>query len=188
MEIDLGYSNKTGFPSVTDIISPSIPNRRFAFKPEYAERGRLVHHMCYLHITDQKMTDDFEKLIVPHIGYFDSLHKLSILDQIIPLKTENRMTDKKLGFTGQADCICMIDDKGGVGVLDWKTSIQRQSWWSLQLAAYAHLCEVSGYKIKWTASVRIRKNGKEPFVDYYDDFEKTFKEEFIPLLRLSKCF
>ena len=136
--IGAGYSNKTGYPSVTQVFRPWIDARWFT--DEARDRGRAVHAAAAAHL---------QGLYVPPLPpgwapYFDSFRAWAdlMLDDVIMV--ERRLVDTVRGYCGQADLVCTLRGRAGAVLVDWKTSATPEKWWSLQVAAYRQLCS-DGY-------------------------------------------
>ncbi len=157
------YSNTTGFPSVTDILSPFVDTKWMT--EESRERGSAVHAACFAHLTG----DYVVPLRPSWSGYFDSFRRwCDAADPRVEI-AEERMVDKQLGYCGQMDFIGTTGFRDGRGLIDWKTSIAVEKWFRLQGAGYRHLAGTNGYLTEWGGNLRLKADGSMPLFDYWPD-------------------
>jgi len=164
------YVNDTGFPSVTEILSPYIDSQWFT--DESRERGEAVHAAAAAYL---------QGLFVPPLkpewkGYFESFKKWSdIIDEVI--LTEERLTDTAMGFTGQPDMIIRIKGDTGYSLPDIKTGQSKLKVWEIQSAAYRHLAKtVKGIDTIRGFPVRPKPDGSGvlPVGDYARNYTNDF--------------
>jgi hypothetical protein len=160
------YKNDTGYPSVTDIISPYVDKRWF--KPIHRKRGSEVHR-----VVGCELRKVWALPINPAwAGYVESI-RLWISNNVKEiLLVEKRFKDDLYRYTGQLDLICLLKDSR-VALIDWKTSVAEYKTYKLQLAGYKLLAEKNtDYKIDIRAAVRGREDGSKPaLVNWYEDHE-----------------
>jgi len=158
----MAYVNDTGYPSVTTIIKPYL-NTDF-FTEEHSNRGSMIHDCCHLYLKGEWLLPE---LPLHYQGYFDSFKRWadSTIDKIMLLET--RLKDDALKFCGQPDFIGTLKGSQKVVLLDWKTSQQYHSWFSVQGAAYRHLAKIDArIDTCASASVRLKQDGSGCLVDY----------------------
>ena len=158
----MAYSNESGLPSVTQILSCFV-NQSF-FTDECRERGSAVHSAIksyLLGVWSPPINPEWQ-------GYVDS-GKLWIDTNVKDIiLAEKRLCDRVHGYTGQLDLAASLKNRRvGVGVIDWKTSISAAVTWKGQIAGYDRLCNANGTKTgDWGCSVRLRKNGQIALADF----------------------
>lgn len=174
----MAYENKTGFPSVSDIIRPYIDTQYFT--EESKVRGTAIHACCASYLNG---------LYVPRLkpeyqGYIDSFKTWADenVDEVI--KTETRLIDEDLGYCGQLDAVLRLKDHENVCIVDWKTGKALQKSWILSISAYAWLytryaaleakCEHNPIDAYDCISVRLRCDQKPPLVHKYFDNQENF--------------
>jgi len=147
------YKNKTGLPSVTQIISPYVDKRYF--KPEHAERGTRVHAACSAYLSGAWVAP----LAPGHQPYFDSFRRWA--DKYVDgvLLVEKRLTSTH-GFCGQPDAVLTLKGSDSVVLVDWKTSQAYYRTFGLQLAAYRQLIvDNEPFVPERCLTVRTKKDG-----------------------------
>jgi len=175
------YENKTGFPSVTDIISPYVDKRWFT--AEHRERGSAVHACAAAHLLGlyvPKLKPDWQ-------GYFDSFKRWAdlVIDKVFIV--EKRLSDKRLGYCGQPDTIVILRGDRYAVLPDWKSSQAYQSWWEIQVGAYRALAEANGYETYKGLSVRMKKDGSGCLVNEHKSNVRAWNI-FVGLLNAHKFF
>jgi len=157
----MAYSNKSGLPSVTTVLSCFI-NRSF-FTDEHRERGTSVHDAMksyLLGVWSPPVKPEWQ-------GYVDSGQQW--IDQNIKdiILVEKRLCDRTYGYSGQMDLVATLKSRSGAGVIDWKTSIASAVTWKGQVSGYDRLCKVNDIETgSWGCSVRLRKTGKIALADF----------------------
>lgn len=171
----MAYENKTGFPSVSDIIRPYIDTQYFT--KESKVRGTAIHACCASHLNGLYVP----KLKLEYQGYIDSFKTWADenVDEVI--KTETRLIDEDLGYCGQLDMVLRLKDREKPCVVDIKTGKSLQRSWKLQLSAYTHLEAVSDPQSDLNIdaydciSLRVLSQGKGcrgvKYLDSMNDFE-----------------
>ena len=144
------YSNPTGLPSVSDIISPCEDQRWY--KKEHTDRGNFVHGWAAADLLGL-MTPPCPESYSPYIASYLEF-KQHITDVHI---VEKRLTSKR-GYCGQIDLVGGLDSSYNyaIALLDWKTSQAAQKSWSARLGGYTLLLEEHGIAINGAASVRLK--------------------------------
>lgn len=141
--------------SVTEVLpfdANAIPDDVLA---NACKRGSAVHVACASYTKlgyAMRLPDDW-------MGYYNSFLSWyeSNVDQA--LMVEQRITDKKLGFTGRPDFVFYMKT-GEVVLTDIKTPLAEQPTWKCQLAAYDHLVtEIAGLKLDDILSLRLHPEG-----------------------------
>lgn len=157
----MAYSNLTGLPSSTTVLSCFIDTSMFT--DEHRDRGNAVHAIMksyLLGLWSPPIKSEWQ-------GYVDS-GKLWIdenVDKVIIV--EKRFSDRVYGYTGQPDLIATLKNKDNAGVIDWKTAVASSITWKGQIAGYARLCHVGGgIKTDWGCSVRLRRDGRVGLADF----------------------
>ena len=160
----MAYENKTGLPSVTEVLSCFINTDWF--KDEDRKRGNAFHAAMksyLLGLWAPPIKEEWQ-------GYVDSGKRWAdenIKDVII---VEKRLCDRVYGYTGQMDLVATLKNKPryiGAGVIDWKTSIATSIIWKGQTAGYDHLCSINDIETgNWGCSVRSRQTGQIALADF----------------------
>lgn len=156
--MEFQYSNKSGFDSVTKILSPFI-NKEW-FREEHCYRGSYVHNALKLHlqgIWSPPHPEEYQKYIDSGKLWLDEN-----VDKILLVENDDtRMVDTVNRYSGQPDLICTLKINPEPGIVDWKTSIAFSVVWNGQIAGYWNLARINGFPdVAWGASVRLRKSGK----------------------------
>ena len=167
----MGYSNTTGFPSVSDIIKPYIDDRWFT--DECRIRGNAIHACCASYLQGlyfPKLKEDYQR----YMDSFKIWADKNIEDVIL---VEKRLVDKDLGYCGQLDAVLRLKEHEKPCIADWKTGKALQKSWILSIAAYAALeakCEDLSIDAYDCISVRVRNDQKPPLVHTYSDNRGNF--------------
>lgn len=160
----MAYSNKTGLPSVTELMAPYLDKRWFT--AESRVRGTVVHAACAAHLKCLWVAP----LIPDYQGYFDSFRAWAdaAIDSV--MLVEARLSDRRLGYTGQLDIVAKLRGPlGPVAVIDIKTGTTVSKTWPVQVAAYRHLAKVDrGILSNIGASVRPKVDGSGCLWDKFD--------------------
>lgn len=178
----MAYENKTGLPSVTEILSPYIDMDYFT--EESREKGSAVHAAITAHLQGlwvKPLQPDWQP-------YFDSFKRWADIAIDSVILVEKRLIDPDLGFCGQPDIILKLkgDDKNTLA--DWKTSQTFYLWWILQGCAYRHLAKKDkNIETKKQLSVILKKDGSGCLVRSYDNFRYYFNI-FVGILNAFKYF
>jgi hypothetical protein len=145
------------YPRVSDIIGKqnaeefrSIPLDVLA---NACIRGQKVHDYCTAWIKDLWIPD-VESEYKPYVESFTewaSNHISEHLFSAVRLYDDDRM------FSGEFDMIVKLKN-GETALLDIKTSAASSKTWPLQLAAYAHLCQVNGFCFNAVYNIHLKKN------------------------------
>jgi hypothetical protein len=146
------YENNTGYPSVTDIISPYIDKAWFT--EESRQRGSAVHHALALHLMGKwspPVRNEWR-------GYVDSGRRWIDANVRAVILVETRLIDDEWKYCGQMDLIVHTKE-GRRFLVDWKTGIASEPWWRLQAAAYRRLAEKNGHNIDAAFSLRLKADG-----------------------------
>lgn len=180
------YINETGYPSVTQIIKPFINTDWFT--EESRLRGNAVHDAAALYL---------QGLFVPsldptHRPYFESI-KIWIDSMVLDVKiVEQRLVDKRLGFTGKPDLIAQLkfDPENILTLCDWKTGQAEEKWFKVQNAAYRFLAAKKQNPIitHKGITVRAKVNGSGCLVSEYGRSYNQEMNIFIGLLNAYNFF
>jgi len=119
-----------------------------------AARGDLVHKLCIAYVEGIAPANDITEVE----GYLKSFLQWFKEDYKV-LTTEERFYDDELQITGQVDMI--IENKGKIILIDFKTSASPQKTWPLQLSAYKYMANEK-YKIDEIQIVQLKKDGSVP--------------------------
>ena len=180
----MSYTNNTGLPSPTTILSPFI-NADY-FTEESRIRGTRVHAACANHLLGK-----FVIIEKKYRGYLDSFKRWCDEEQPEALIVEKRLISTNYGYCGMPDFFGRIKNRPACGVADLKTSVALGKAWPLQVAAYERLCfETEPDMVQetiWSCSLRLKSDGSYPLVEYYNDFELRFNI-FLGALNLYRHF
>lgn len=154
----MSYSNKTGLPSVTEIINAACANwiPTDFFTEEGRDRGTAVHEWCAAYVTDQyclPLKNDWR-------GYCQSfkLWADAYLEEV--LLCEKRLIHP-MGYCGKPDLVCKIKGRNGAGLIDLKTGAKSKAH-RIQIAAYRHLTVIPS---RWAGVLRLKDDGSMPIMD-----------------------
>ena len=169
-------------PTVTEIINPWVdfskisPNTLQAA----ADRGTAVHEACAMHV------QGIWSFVNPPeiVGYVDSFRRWYDKMVVEAILVEERMFDKASGYCGQLDLVVKIYG-GEIWLVDIKTPAVLSKSWRVQIASYKNLCEISGIKVDRCGSLRLRKDGKIPSMDWY---EGSTLQDFNIFLAALNCY
>jgi hypothetical protein len=167
------YSNETGLPSVTNVLSCWVDARWFT--PESCVRGNQAHDRVSSHLTFEFMADFDEQYEV----YFKSFQKFEPRIKEVVL-VEERLADYELGFCGQPDLV-FIDEDLKLALGDWKTAKAIAKYWPLQLGGYSILLRTQkNIVVEKNLIIRLRNDDtKKPLINYYDvkECERLFMNQ-----------
>lgn len=163
----MSYKNDTGYPSVTEVLTPFIDTKWF--KPIHSTRGNEVHR-----VVGCKMVKSWAKPINPAWqGYVDSILRWCDANIKEVIEGEVRYVDDLYKYTGKLDLVALlIDDR--LGLLDFKTSVAASKTWKLQTGGYKLLYEKHNpdKKIDVRITIRGREDGsKNALINEYLDHE-----------------
>jgi hypothetical protein len=164
----MSYENNTGYPSVTDILSPYVDKRWF--KEIHRVRGSEVHR-----VVTCKLVKSWAKPINPAWkGYVVSILRWCQENIKRVIMVETRFVDDLYKYTGKLDLVAELLD-GRIGLGDFKTSVAAGKTWPLQTAGYKLLYEKNSPdlpKIDIRFGVRGREDGSKPaLVNWYEDHQ-----------------
>jgi hypothetical protein len=164
----MGYRNDTGYPSVTDVLSPYIDKRWF--KDIHRKRGNEVHRVMSCVCSGAWSIP----INAAWAGYVKSISLWLSKNVKEFLLVETRYSDDVYKYTGKLDLVAILKDERKA-LLDFKTSVAEYKTWKLQTAAYKLLYTKNNPKerpIDITMAVRGREDGSKPaLVNEYHDFE-----------------
>jgi len=167
----MAYENKTGLPSVSDIIRPYIDTQYFT--EDCQVRGTAVHACAANYLQGLY----FPKLKPAYQGYIDSFKIWADENVEEVIKIETRLIDEDLGYCGKLDAVLRLKDCEKLCIVDWKTGKALQKSWILSIAAYAALearRQHLGIDAYDCISVRLRCEHKSPLVHKYSDNQENF--------------
>lgn len=181
------YSNKTGLPSVSDIMNPYEDTRWF--KEWHSTRGNITHGWICADLMDLFTPD-----IPPaYEGYINSYMEFKpYIKRVIAI--EKRFTSER-GFCGQVDLAAIVDTSflkkpigDVVAICDWKTSKAAYISWQARIGGYSILAKENGIPCEGGMTIRLReepiKKGFFPLVDFYNSAEMRENEiDFLCALR-----
>lgn len=155
------YENKTGLPSVTQILRPYVDTAWFT--PLAAERGTRVHAAIENHLRGEFVVP----LPADWAGYFDSFCRWADAVQPEVVLIEERLTHPRLRYCGKIDLVARSRRSvGAVFVIDWKTSDAVPRAAIVQAAAYKELYDAQGGgRASDAVVVRLRVDGSRPLAE-----------------------
>jgi len=163
------YENKTGLPSVSDILKPYIDPSWWT--EESRLRGDAVHSACSAYL---------QGLFIPplapeHQPYFDSARLWidKAVDRVI--LTEERLVDPQRGYCGKPDLIAVLKGDECTALVDFKTGQATAPAWRLQVQAYRKLAITKHIMTVRGMSVRLKADGSGALVtEYPKDYSRDF--------------
>lgn len=147
------------YPRVTEILSPLYDGSHFT--EESRQRGTEVHKACAAYAQGL-----FYPLKSEYRGYFESFKGWFDKFVVKVYFIEQRLTDERLGFTGQpdlgAELLCWLYTPV---VIDIKTGSPIKRIWQMQKAAYLHLSNMDyGLSFKKAIDLILDADGRAPKV------------------------
>ena len=135
-----------------------------------ADRGTIVHEQALRALASGRPIPDFEGMTDEEKGYARAIVTFWLDHEPEPLQVEQIVCDEEAGVAGRPDLrafLSQCDDEScacrrfeGPGVLDLKTSTWTGEKDHVQIAAYRHLLEVSGFgPSNWGAILKISEEG-----------------------------
>jgi hypothetical protein len=182
---------KEGYYRVTHVLEPMsklnlVPQHILEARLENKQNlGKLVHECCE-YIVDEKITGDYfglPKEAEGVSGYISSF--LRWAENKNGWKRPQRFYCSNLMLTGMPDGL--YKNETGYTIYDLKIPVATSKTWKYQGAAYAYLAMQAGYNITQVEFVRLKKDGKKPISNFYDDFKDDFKT-YLDCLKLYKIF
>lgn len=177
----MAYSNPTGLPSSTQILSPFI-NKDY-FLPEHRERGSKVHASLSTSLQGLFMVGHPQ-----YQGYIESgLRWIESMVQEVVL-VEERLVDKAMGFCGQPDLIAILKGEDQNSLVDWKTSVAPSKVWAAQIASYRLLASTDkGIQTHRGLTVLLDASGGMARAKEYTEFDRDLNV-FISALNCFNAF
>jgi len=173
------YSNNTGLPSSTSILSFGDDSCDRYYTDEGKARGTLVHYLCELYLEGHFIVEtSIDNDILPYFLSFKAWVDLMV-DSVVLV--EERLVDKNGLYCGQIDFVAKLNGDSFNTLIDIKTSTAKNGkTWPLQLSSYRYLAEDNGIPINRLGALRVRRDGKLAFFDEvrnYKDNLKIFKNK-----------
>ena len=175
------------YPSVTQVLAPFTD---FSMIPPdvlqaAADRGSKVHAICAGIALGEWVPKPPPELS----GYISSFRQwFKYVDKV--WLVEEELVDRAYGFKGHPDlAVSLIGDEDFIRVLDLKTPATKTPTWAAQIAAYNHLVggAFPGKEIRRSGTLRLRKDGRPPVLDEYQDSARDF-QAFVSALTAWKYF
>jgi hypothetical protein len=172
-------------PSVTEIIEPWVDFSKVppATLKVAGERGTAVHEACALYaqgIPALSIPPEISGYVESYKRWFDQLIDEAIL-------VEERLFDYASGYNGQLDLVART--KGGENwLVDLKSPVTLSKSWRVQIAAYKNLCEKHGIKVDRAGSLRLRSDGGNPKMDWYEGSAAKDFNIFLSALNCHRFF
>ena len=135
----MAYENKTGLPSVTQVIRPYIDTDWFL--PEHAARGTAVHGAMKAYLLgawSPPLKAEYQPYFASGKRWVDLM-----VDKVIAV--EKRMIHSAMGYCGKPDLVCTLKGETVSSIIDFKTSQAKANWHPLQIAAYQELSEYDSH-------------------------------------------
>lgn len=167
----MAYENKTGLPSVSDILRPYINSQWFT--DESRLRGDYVHAYAASYLTGLFCPTAPEE----YQGYCESIRKWIDDNVIEVVLVEERLIDSRLKYTGKPDAILRLKGDSGLSLPDWKTGQSQLKVWRYANAAYRRLAQVDrGINVLRGFAVRPKPDGSGilPIEDYGPTYARDF--------------
>jgi len=123
-----------------------------------AVRGTKVHDYCAAYVKGLWICE-IEEEYEPYVNCFVSWYQENV-ERVI--YTNKRLYDDEKKFTGEFDMIVKMKNTMEIAMIDLKTSANVSRSWPIQLAAYKHLCELSGFHVDSYMNLHLKK--KKPAV------------------------
>lgn len=178
------YENKTGLPSVSDIIA-MLEDRRW-FTDAHRDRGSLTHGWIQGDLLGLFTPTPCEA-IAPYIKSYLEFKKHIVKVHFV----EKRLTSA-MGYTGQIDLVADMDDvyNNWTVLLDWKTSVTKYITWGARFGGYWNLLREHSINVDGALCVRLRKKpikkGWFPLVDVWDSRE--MKENYMDFWAIKRVY
>ena len=148
------------YPRVSDILAIQNANALRSVPIDKlmnaSLRGTAVDNYC---------TTFMQKLFMPEIEpqyqiYVDAFISWANKNIKKVVYTHRRLYDDVLCFSGEFDAIVILNNSNELTLIDIKATCLPSKTWSVQLAAYKHLCEKNGIKIDQIMNVHLKKSAK----------------------------
>lgn len=144
------------YPRVSEIISKqnadelrSVPLDTLA---NACIRGQKIHDYCTAWVK-RLWIADIEPEYEPYFKAFTDWASENIFEGVY---SSVRLYDDEKRFTGEFDLLVKMKS-GKTALLDIKTSAVPSKAWPVQLAAYAHLCQINGYEFDEVYNIHLKK-------------------------------
>lgn len=149
------------YPRVSDILSKQtiaemqkIPLDTLA---KATLRGIKVHNYCLSYAAGLFLAY-IEAEYEPYVNCFIEWYENNVLHQI---HNSLRLYDDERKFTGEFDLVVKLKNEE-VALIDIKATSSSSKTWPVQLAAYNHLCKLSGINVERIFNLHLKKkNGKK---------------------------
>lgn len=175
-------------PSVTRIIAPWVDFSKItqATLQAAAERGTRIHEACAAIVLDigwRPLTSEARE-IAGYVKSFERWFEAVVAEVVF---TERELADERFGFIGHPDLL-VRSKAGELLLVDLKSPLAKSKSWRLQLAAYAHLCELAGHRPGKIGSLRLHREGKAPAMDWYQESRLQDFNTFLHCLAAYRFF
>lgn len=149
---------RSTYPRVTDIIgkqnSDEMRNIPLDVLANACIRGERIHQYCTAWMNNLWVLDTEPE----YSPYFEAFKLWANENVDKCFHSCKRLYDDELQFTGEFDMIVKMKDKDEFCLIDIKTSCSKSKTWPLQLAAYAHLCQINGFNFDKVFILHLKKN------------------------------
>jgi len=205
MRSHVEYRTKDGgiVPSVTQVLKIiSIPalapaaNRlgllginSNTYWKELADIGTISHFLilCYLKKVKPDTSGYKKNLVDKAENSFLSYLDWEKNHKIEPVLLETPLVSEVFKFGGTPDCVCHLDDKEGLTLLDFKTGgIYKEHYW--QIAGYTCLLEENGYSIDDGIILGIPRTVDEFFIEQEIEHIHIQASGLIPFLKCLELY
>lgn len=170
-------------PSVTEVLNPwvdfsHVPPDRLLLA---SERGTRVHAACEAYALGiWSPIDSIEEDIRYYVWSFRRWFDTQVAEVLL---VEARLTDDRLGYTGQID-LAVVLRTAEVVIVDLKTPVTKSKSWRLQMAGYLNLYP----RASKAGSLRLNPEGKVPKMDWYDGSAAQDLAVFLSALNCHRYF
>ena len=169
-------------PTTTEVINPWVDWSKIlpGMLRAAADRGTRVHEACAniaWGIPVIGVSVECAGYVASFVGWFDKIAEEVLL-------VEERLFDEANGYCGQIDLLVRTK-QGEIWLVDLKSPVTLSKSWRVQIASYKNLVEINGHKPDRAGSLRLRKDGGIPSMDWY---EGSATQDFNIFLSALNCF
>lgn len=144
------------YPRVSEIIGKQNANELRAIPIEKlvnaSIRGKSVHAYCTTYMQKLFMPE-IEPLYAPYVEAFIEWFDENV-ERVVA--TTTRLYDDTLKFSGEFDAVVILKDSPALTLIDIKATSVKSKTWPLQLAAYAHLCNLNTYSVDRAMNIHLK--------------------------------
>lgn len=171
-------------PRVTEVLQAAGLVDTTWYTEEAQERGTRLHKSIAKHLAGD--VPDVGDDIAGQFGAYLRWRK-----EMKPKILEAECTVEGDGYVGHPDLLCVIDQKNGKWVIDFKSSLVGTTWHGVQLAAYAwaykRCSKEAVKKVPRRANLYLSKDGRYKFVEHKNPLDWARFQDALQQWRTQQC-